>query len=135
MRLTVRAALPNFDFVLFSALSRDHLLGKQQAANMTASKTPMHATRGNINAFGSGLGLTRSPRKSTLPGQPRWPISPILAIGPHLATPWRHNTRGCGGTKLYRTSRDLVLKAYRLAAVPLPSYGPAEASIFNVFKP
>ena len=48
-------------FLLFSALSRDHPLGEQQAAKVTASQTPMHVTKGIIEAGESRLDLTRLP--------------------------------------------------------------------------
>ena len=87
---------------------------EQQAANVTASQTPMHGIRGNIKAGESRLDLTRSPRIPTLAGHPRWPILPILAFLPHVATLLRQDSRVSAGTKLHRASRDLVIEGYKV---------------------
>ena len=75
MQLTVRAKLPNLAFLAFFPP-----VGEQQAANVTASRTLMQGTRGDVKTRRSRLVLTRSPGKPTLVGHPRWPISPTLAF-------------------------------------------------------
>ena len=77
--MAVPATLRNLAFLLFSAPLCDHPLGKQQAANMRASQTPVHRSRWDIKARESRVGLTRLPGKPTLVCHPRRPILPILA--------------------------------------------------------
>ena len=79
MQLTVRATFPNFaSLAVFSAVARSSPRGR--AGSQRDSKSNPDAQEiGDIEAHGSGLGLTRSPRKPTPVGYPRWLIWSIFA--------------------------------------------------------
>ena len=72
--------LPRCTACCFLPHPRVHPLDEQQAASMTASHNPGHATKGNIKSCESRLGASISPRFPTLDGRPRRPISPFLQL-------------------------------------------------------
>ena len=109
----VRGMLPNFAFlVLFSAPSRDHLLGEEQQADVTACQTPMHGTKGDIKDGESRLGSTRLPRQPTLIPGPKRPISPSLESCPNMATLCCQDAGELEGSRLYWASTKFVLQGH-----------------------
>ena len=91
----------------------------------------MHGTKGDIKARESRLGSTRSPQTPTLVGRPKWPILPILASRPHMATPWRQDAGESEGTGLHSAFREFVLEGHRVGCFTPALMRPDRGSILD----
>ena len=108
MQLTMPATLPKFALLLFSAPLCDHPIGEQQAANVTASQTPMHWTKGVSKPVDHSL-FRRDCHKS----QP-WSAT----RDGRFCQLWHPDARESEGGKLHRASRELILEGYRAGCFP-----------------
>ena len=134
MQHTVRATLPNFAF--FTVFCPDARPSPRETAGSQRDSKPNPDAwdQRDIKAPEWRPALTRSPRKPTRAGHPRWPILSIWASGPHVATPWRHDAWESREPNCIVPLESSYSNSIGLVAAPLPSYGPAEGSILNYFE-